>query len=65
MPPAEDETGGIHPTLVRMQTVAVVSISPQALKDLGLLIAGQIKAHEEEFGLIQTPYIKRLAEQKP
>ena len=63
--PAQDEAGGIHPTLGRLQTVAVVSMSPQALKDLVLLIVGQIKEHEETFGLIETPYMKRLAEQKP
>ena len=47
------------------QTVAVITISPQSLKDLHLLIERQLKEQEEDFGPIKTQYTKRLAEQKP
>lgn len=62
--PAQTADGGIHPEVGRLETVAVVTLSPQSLKDLSLLLAPQVAAYEKEFGEIQTPYIKRLAAKK-
>lgn len=63
--PAQDEAGNIHPTKGKLEIAAVVTVSPQSLKDLYLLIDGILKQHEETYGLIETPYTKRQAEQKP
>lgn len=61
----QTEDGGIHPTVGSLETVAIVTVSPQSLKDLHLLIGRQVEQQEKEFGRIKTPYTIRLAEQKP
>lgn len=63
--PAQREDGSIEMAVALPQTVAVITISPQSLKDLHLLIGRQLKEQEEDFGPIKTQYTKRLAEQKP
>lgn len=63
--PAQREDGSIEMAVALSQTVAVITISPQSLKDLHLLIGRQLKEQEEDFGPIKTQYTKRLAEQKP
>ncbi len=63
--PMQGEDGSIHPAVGALETVAVVTISPQSLKDLHLLLDGQLNKHEEAFGPIETPYTQRQAEQKP
>lgn len=62
--PMQGEDGSIHPAVGALETAAVVTVSPQSLKDLYLLIDGQLKEHEKAFGPIETPYMKRQAEQK-
>ena len=61
--PAQREDGSIETTVTSAQTVAVISISPQSLKDLHLLIGQQLEDQEKDFGRIKTQYTKRLAEQ--
>jgi hypothetical protein len=43
------------------QPVAVVSVSPQTLKDMWLLIGDSVERYEKEFGQLTTPYMKRRA----
>lgn len=63
--PVEREDGSIEMAVAVAQTVAVITISPQSLKDLHLLIGQQLEGQEKDFGRIKTQYTKRLAEQKP
>lgn len=42
-----------------IETVAVVSMSPQTAKDLLLLLEDNIQRHEKEFGTITTSYTRR------
>ena len=62
--PAQREDGSIEPRVGTVQNVAVVTVSPQSLKDLHIVIERQLKQHEETFGRIKTPYMSSLAEQK-
>ncbi len=63
--PAQREDGSIDPTVALGQNVAVITVGPQSLKDLHILIGRQLKEQEEDFGPIKTPYMMRLDEQKP
>jgi hypothetical protein len=44
-----------------MQGVPVVqiSLSPQTLKDLSLIIAGQLEQYEKDWGTIETAYTRK------
>jgi len=41
-----------------LQPVAIVSVSPGALKDLSIVLAEQVEKHEKEFGKIVTHFTK-------
>jgi hypothetical protein len=52
-----------HPETVeanQAEPVAIISMSPQALKDLLLLISQQVKGYEDVWGEIKTDYMKAL-----
>ena len=40
------------------QVVAIVSVSPQAAKDISLLLADTVSKHEDEYGILETPYTR-------
>ncbi len=42
----------------RLEPVAMIQISPQTAKDLSLLLAETVAAHEREWGVIRTEYTK-------
>jgi hypothetical protein len=58
-----------HPTAgpvdaARLESVAILSLSPQTAKDLALLLMDTILAHEKMFGPIMTSYVfRRTTEQ--
>ncbi len=56
--PLEDKDGSIHPGVAKKKAEALIYMSPQTLKDLSILLAKQIEVYEEEFGEINTPYMK-------
>jgi hypothetical protein len=62
--PVQNEDGSMNLGMAMVLPVMLVSVSPQTLKDLSLLLPGILAAHEEEFGEIVTPYTKRLEAEK-
>jgi hypothetical protein len=53
--PMQDNSGkGIAP-FATQEIVAIVSLSPQFLKDLSIILEGQVKTYEQQFGEIKTP----------
>lgn len=59
--PSQNPDGSLNPEVAHVITVAAVTMSPQAIKDLYVLLGGQIEAHEKEFGTIETPFVKSRA----
>ena len=60
-----NEIGDFTPH-ARRETVAALAVSPQALKDLAILLSLQIAQYEKAYGPVQTDYSRRVAsEQKP
>lgn len=62
--PLVDRNGALVPGVGVSEVVSVVTMSPQALKDLSFLLAGQIENHEKEYGEIETDYTRRLKSKK-
>jgi hypothetical protein len=55
----ESETA-VSPHFARMDTVAILTLSPQGLKDLSLLLPAHVAEYEKRFGEIRTVYSERL-----
>jgi hypothetical protein len=63
-----------HPALIKgapteaqlalLKPVAIIQMSPSALKDLSLLLAKQIEQFEDAFGKVETEYTRRLAAER-
>ena len=55
--PMVDEQG-VMPvdSVLMMQTVATISLSPGAAKDLALVLSDAVSKHEEQYGKIVTPF---------
>jgi hypothetical protein len=64
--PLRDADGRPDAKNLELVAVAVLTMSPQATKDLSLVLKGVIERHEADFGgPIETPFTKRrAAEQK-
>lgn len=45
--------------------VVALDMSPQAAKDLALVLMGVVKEHEKEWGILETEYTRKSAEPKP
>jgi hypothetical protein len=56
--PLTDEKGALHAGVAMAELVAIIGMSPQALKDLSILINNQMKQFEADFGKIETPYTR-------
>ena len=57
--PMQSENG-LHPSVGQLETVAMVTVSPQSLKDIHILIGGQIRLHEQEFGQIKLAAVEEF-----
>jgi hypothetical protein len=53
-PMEENTRKGLAP-FATSEIVAMLSLSPQLLKDLSILFDGQVKVYEKQFGAIKTP----------
>lgn len=42
----------------RADTIAVISMSPQSVKDLSILLSAQIETWEKEFGKLETSFTR-------
>jgi hypothetical protein len=62
--PLENADGTLNPGLALVMPTVMISLTPQSLKDISLIIPGILEAHEREFGEIVTPFIKRLEADK-
>ena len=49
------------PNLGQNEPVAAVSMAPQLIKDLSLILSEAVREYEEEFGEVQTSYTKHRA----
>jgi hypothetical protein len=54
----------VNPAAAITEAVASVSLTPQTAKDLLLILQANIPAWEKEFGEIQTPFSRQVANQK-
>ena len=62
--PVQGPDGAIQSQRGKLETVAVLTLSPQAAKDLHLLLEGSIASYESQFGRIETQFTKRRAAQQ-
>jgi hypothetical protein len=62
--PTQNPDGSIHPAISKLETVAVLTMSPASVKDLHLLLGTQIEHHQQQYGAIETPFTKRRAAQQ-
>jgi hypothetical protein len=53
---------GTQPDAAVLELVSVLILSPGTAKDLSLLLRHFVERHEKEYGTINTPYTKRLAQ---
>jgi hypothetical protein len=44
--------------------VAQIDMSTETAKDLAVLLSGQVEVIEKEWGVIETPYTRRKAEEQ-
>lgn len=61
--PLQPEEGG-RPGFAKIQASAIVTISPQSAKDFAIALSEAVRKYEAEWGVINTPYTRRLAQEK-
>lgn len=57
--PVEPRSGSDKQIMLN-DPVVILSFSPQSIKDLSLLLNGVIADHEQAYGTLITPYMKKL-----
>ena len=57
--PAQNPDGSIHAEVGKLDAIACLTLSPQSAKDLSVLLAEQIARFEQQFGTIETPFLKQ------
>jgi len=45
---------------MKNEAVCTITASPQSVKDFAMFLALQIKKYEEAYGVIDTPYLRRI-----
>jgi hypothetical protein len=59
--PLQTPDGALYMKALKNTVVATVTLSPQTLKDLSLVLSDTVGRYEKEFGKIETPYTRRRA----
>ena len=47
----------------KLEVVAGITMSPQSFKDLSIVMGDILTRHEQEFGVLETAYTRRRAEE--